>query len=246
MGCFLLQIIHSVQNFNFMYYVERTILLFIIQLGTFNTNLKGALATLFGFSTTDLASIEADYEYMQWVVKCNDAIEAFASSYIAYQHMVRYGAKDVSLIVEPVFPSLGTPPAIVLAGIQKRFVANANKIKASPLCTEDIQKKLGIYSSSPAAKEVESPDLKVIESAGYPTINFHKYHNDGINLYRDKGDGKGYGTVPYRTVLFSPFTDKDVPAEGHSAIYKYKGIYLSHDEETGNFSAEVSITIAGR
>ncbi len=231
-----------------MYYVERTILLFLIQLGTFSTNLKGALATLFGFSAADLASIEADYEYMLWVVKCNDAIEAYASSYVAYQHMVRYGAKDVSLIVEPVFPTLGTPPAIVLAGIQKRFVANATKIIDSPLCTEDIQKKLGIFSSTPApaARSIESPDLKVIENAGYPTIIFHKYHNDGINLYRDKGDGKGYGTVPYRNVFFSPFTDKDVPAEGHSAIYKYKGIYLSHDEETGKFSPEVSITIAGR
>ena len=228
-----------------MYYVERSILLFVIQLGTFSTNLKGALATMFGFSTADLAKIEADYAYMQWVVKNMDVIEAYNTSYVAYQHLVRYGAKDVTTIAEPVFPDLGTPPAIVLAGIQNRFVANANKIKGSPLCTEDIQKKLGIFSSTPVAKG-EAPDLKVIESAGYPAIYFHKYHNDGIALYRDKGDGKGYGTLPYRNVFFSPFTDKDVPAEGHTALYKYKAVYLSHDEETGNFSAEVSITIAGR
>ena len=229
-----------------MYYVERAILLFIIQLGTFSTNLKGALATLFGFSKTDLDSIEADYEYIQWVAKCNDAIEAYASSYTAYQHLVRYGSKDVTTITEPVFPTFDTPPAIVEAGIQNRFVANANKIKGSPLCTEDIQKKLGIFSTAPAAKAVETPDLKVIEIAGYPTINFHKYQNDGIALYRDKGDGKGYGTVPYRNVFFSPFTDKDVPAIGMSAVYKYKAVYLSHDVETGKFSAEVSISIAGR
>ncbi len=112
-----------------MYYVERSILLFVIQLGTFSTNLKGALATMFGFSTADLAKIEADYAYMQWVVKNMDVIEAYNTSYVAYQHLVRYGAKDVTTIAEPVFPDLGTPPAIVLAGIQNRFVANANKIK---------------------------------------------------------------------------------------------------------------------
>jgi len=228
-----------------MYYVERTILLFIIQLGTFSTNLKGALATLFGFSKTDLDSIEADYEYMQWVAKCLDAIEAYNTSYVAYQHLVRYGAKDVTVISEPVFPTFGTPPAIVLAGIQKRFVANANKIKGSPLCTEDIQKKLGIFSSSPAARN-EAPDLKVTENAGYPSVSFHKYLNDGIALYRDKGDGKGYGLVPYKNIFFSPFTDKDVPTIGVTVVYKYKAVYLSHDEETGNFSAEVSINIAGR
>ena len=49
-----------------------------------------------------------------------------------------------------------------------------------------------------------------------------------------------------KTIFFSPFTDKDLPAVEQSSIIKYKAIYLSNDEVTGKFSSEVSITIAGR
>ena len=230
-----------------MSFIKKAIADLVIQLGTFSTNIKGTLGTTLGFTPAEKISIENDYIYMMWVNKNLDAIESYASSYVAYQHLVRYGAKDVTVITEPVFPVFDTPPTIVMAGIQNRFSANAALIKANPLCTLDIQKQLGIAPDEAALpKGDEAPDLKVIESAGYPVISFHKYHNDGINLYRDKGDGKGYGTVPYKTLFYSPFTDKDVPAEGHTALYKYKAIYLSHDEETGNFSPEVSITIAGR
>jgi len=230
-----------------MSFILRTISLFVIQLGTFYTNIKGTLGTTLGFTPAEKTETADDYAYMQWVEKKHDAIIAFSNSYTEFLHLVRYGSKNVSIISEPEFPTFDTPPAIVEAGIQKRFSAKAKKAKANPACTLDVQKLLGISPDEAALpKGDEAPDLKVTESAGYPAISFHKYHNDGINLYRDKGDGKGYGTVPYRNVFFSPFIDKDVPAEGHSAIYKYKAIYLSHDEETGKFSGEVSITIAGR
>ena len=83
-------------------------------------------------------------------------------------------------------------------------------------------------------------------NAGEPEVSFHKYKYEGINLYRDKGDGKGYGSTPYKTLMHSPFADKDLPAVGVTAYYKYKSIYILLDKETGAFSPEVSITVVGK
>ncbi len=230
-----------------MSFIERTIALFVNQLGVFSNNIKGKLGTTLGFSLAKIKQAEDDYLYAQWVLKCLDSIEAYHSSYVAYLRLVRYGAKGVSVIVEPEMPVFDTPPLIVLAGIQSRFSANAKEIKANPACTLDMQKFLGIAPvESALPKEDEVPDLKAKESAGYPVVSFHKYDNEGLSLYRDKGDGKGYGTAPFKTLFYSPYIDKDVPAVGQTALYKYKGIYLDHDVETGKFSPEVSVTVVGR
>ncbi len=229
-----------------MYFIERTIALLVIQLGTFALNLK-ALATTLGFSVAEVKEAEDDAAYIGWVEKCLDAIEAYNSAYIAYMHMVRFGEKGVTTISEPIMPVFLPAPTSVNAGVQVRFAEKARKAKANPACTSDMQKLLGIAAiPNPAAKGDEVPDIKVKDGAGYPTIRFHKYDNDGMNLYRDKGDGKGYSVSPFKTLLFSPFADKDLPAVGQTAVYKYKGIYLAHDKETGNFSPEVSITVVGR
>ena len=131
---------------------------------------------------------------------------AYSTSYTEYLHLVRYGSRNVTIINEPEFPTFDIAPSEVDAGIQKHFSDKAKKAKANPACTLDDQKLSGIaHDEAALPKGDESPDLKEVENAGYPVLNFHKYHNDGIALYRDKGYGKGYGTLPFKNYIFQSF-----------------------------------------
>lgn len=228
------------------YFIERNSQAFSVQLHTFAKELP-SYATLLGFSATEVAEAVADAAYVDWMVKSENIIAAYAVEFKHYEHLARHGATGVTVLTPPALPALDAAPALVAPGIQKRFAQKANKAKANPQCSLAIQQKLNIApSSASTAKNTTAPDLKVALNAGFPEISFHKYSHQAVSLYRDKGDGKGYGSAPYKTLHHSPFVDKDLPNAGQTAQYKYKMVYLDHDEEAGDFSAEASIAVVGR
>jgi hypothetical protein len=185
---------------------------------------------------------------MQWMVQCDNIVEKYAGEFIKFLHDTRYPPAGATTVLTPqAQPVLPAAPATVPApGIQQRFAAKAKKAKGNSNCTAAIQEKLGIFTSASTAHDGAAPDLKVGLSAGYPNISFHKYSHQAANLYRDIGDGNGYASAPYKTLLSSPFVDKSLPAVGVAAVYKYKMVFLEHGEESGDFSGDVSVTVVGR
>ena len=211
------------------YFIETNYSAFSVQLNTFATELP-SYKDLLGFTDAEVAEAVADAAYMDWLVKSDDIITGYGHEYKQFEHLARNGAVGVTTLTPPAVPVLPVAPTLVAPGIQKRFAVKAAKAKANPACTNAIQQKLGIASiSGSTANDSKAPDVKATLSAGYPELSFHIYSHQAVNLYRDKGDGKGYGSTPYKTLHSSPFTDKDVPAIGQTALYKYKMIYLEHD-----------------
>lgn len=226
-----------------MYFVETNIALFVIQLLTFAKGLVTE-GTSLGFSKAEIDEAMADALYLEWIVKCVDIADKYEREWVEFSKLARKGVGTVANMTAPVAPTFDAAPPVVAPGIQQRFTEKAAKAKVNPNCTLDIQKRLGIETVKSTVVH-DTPDLKLNYSADFVEISFHRYGHQSINLYKNV-DGKGYGVKPYMTLHKSPFIDKEMPASGVTALIKYKAIYVDADEEIGNFSPEVSITVVGR
>ncbi len=78
--------------------------------------------------------------------------------------------------------------------------------------------------------------------AGHPVISWRKQGMDSLELWVDRGDGKGFVFLAIHTV--PGYTDtSSLPTPG--AVWKYKGIYREADVQVGQWSDVASITVAG-
>ena len=86
------------------------------------------------------------------------------------------------------------------------------------------------------------PVLKEGKDAGRPKIIWSKGHADALSIYVDRRDGNNYrflatDTEPDYVDTFS------IPAGQDSAVWDYKAIYILNDEEVGQFSEPITITV---
>ena len=102
--------------------------------------------------------------------------------------------------------------------------------------------------AKPAAPDpvTSQPALKVqLIAGGLPEVLWKKGQFDGIRLQIDRGDGKGW--VELAIDMKPNFTDdlSPLPAAGKTALWQYRAIYLLNDADFGQWSAPVSVTVAG-
>jgi len=75
-------------------------------------------------------------------------------------------------------------------------------------------------------------------------INWVKQGMDALELWVDRGDGKGFVFLAIDSIL--DYTDTAaMPPAGQSALWKYKGIYIQADQRVGQWSDVVSIPVTG-
>ena len=224
------------------YFIESNNETFANQLSNFATQLPAHKAVL-GFSDPELEEALNDANFMQWTVKTNSAYENYAHAIKTFMHDARHKKGNAEL-APPSAPVVDGMPKAVPSGIQPRFAQKAAKARAATGATETILKALGIVStgSGGTSHPGEAPDLQVTPNAGYPELSFHLKGHSAVNIYKDSGTGSKF----FKTLHHSSYKGTELPAGGQTAQFKYKAIYLVHDEETGAMSAEVSVAVVGR
>ena len=227
------------------YYVKQNNLEFYQQIKLLADNIEG-IKSLFGFLATDITEAKNDADFMLWISNENNNADTFYHSSTDYTYTVRHGNDDNKIIPVPVLTVNPIDPVVVPEGIQKRYTQKINQIKASKNCSDDLLKKLDVFSTVVAKDStLAKPDPKVTLDGGSPVISYHKYGFAAANLYKDSG--KGYDATPYKTMTTTSFKDPaTLPAAGLSVVWKYKVMYLLNDEESGIMSDEVSIAVKGK
>ena len=223
-------------------YVEANDDAFVGQLRNFYLKLDKYKTDL-GFSEEEVAEAKGDYLMWKYIVESDNAVEKSAHDFKESKNLFRYGNGNEQNNALPTLPNIDTPPVTVAVNIQLRFTQKAAKAKASSKYTSGIGKDLGIevvqQTFDPSAGK---PNLSVHLDAGYPVLEYKKGKFGGISIYKDTGSGY----VPLTKVFFNHYTDKSaLPAQGTSQMWKYKAIYMYHDEEVGSYSDEVSIAVVG-
>ena len=211
-------------------------------LNNFSAKLPGYSDTL-GITDEELDSVKKDAAVFAYVVQLVEASKREKQERTAYKNLLRNGPEGVQLnrIVAPGQPAPAPEP--VPPGIFVRTGRLVNRIKNHPSYNESIGQDLGIIGAETVEDDIAlQPSLKISLKAGYPVISWKKGASDGIQLYVDRMDGKGF--VFLATDMRSPYVDKARLPDGvESARWEYKAIYIQDDESIGKFSDVASVTV---
>jgi hypothetical protein len=197
-----------------------------------------------GFTSDQITAAGKDAEYMTFCVKQQADTQTFALGNTKYKNLARHGNGTEVLGAAPVFPT-ETPATLVAANIEARFRDNASQAKSSGAYTIAKGETLQIVAvSTPFDPSLGKPTFKIFIDSGHPVIKFVKGAFDGVEIWVDRGDGKGY--VKLERAMSTPFVDPTaLPAVGTSAVWKYKMIYVMGNKTVGFFSDEATITVYG-
>jgi len=145
----------------------------------------------------------------------------------------------------PALPTGGTP---VNTGALTRLFVVFQAIKISPNFTDLIGDALGLLGSEQSGPDFTTlaPTLKlsVIPTGVNVGWGFAGYAADldMIELQVDRSDGKGYVVLAFDT---TPGYLDTCPRPATLTKWKYKAIYRVGDQQVGNWSPEVSVSVGG-
>ena len=211
-------------------------------------NLSGKLPTYqaaLGLSGGDVASVTADAAFFTYALNAQIQVAAYSQQWTAYKNAARNGNAPALGAIPPA-PVLPTPaPAMVAPGIFGRATALVARIKVAPGYTDSIGQALQLIGAdNPVDPTTLKPLLDVELDAGQVVIGWTKQGMDGLEIWVDRGDGKGFIFLAVDTI--PDYSDTaPMPAAGQSALWKYKAIYLQADQRVGQWSDVVSIPVAG-
>ena len=216
-------------------------------LSTLNSMLTPALATKLGLSTEDKAGLNADTLAFMYSLILVEVSKAFEHQCVTYQLSMRNGPQGTDVVAVPVLGVVGTAPAAVAAGIFKRVAKLVKKIKASPAYTEDIGRSLGIIGSEADAKTAQDevmPKLSGKTTVNGVQIKYTKGANDGVRLESRRGTETEFSMLD--KINKASYIDKRPNlVAGQAEKREYRACFFKGDEVLGQFSAVISVVVAG-
>lgn len=218
----------------------------LVFLKNYATNLEKH-ATELGIAVTAIAQAKADAANFEAALNSVENFKKYSQAVTAYKNQLRDGSETISASL-PAMPALPTFTTPVIGDIFGRIIMQVKGIKSNPKATETILKDLGVFGAEAAAVDINTvkPTIDVVLQAGKPNIIWKKSGHQGVHIYVDRGDGKGYGTMPYTDTKPDFLDEFTLPAAGQTAIWKYKAYYIEDDVEIGQESNELIVTVTGK
>lgn len=216
-------------------------------------NLRNKLAgyaTVLGLTTEQVTAAVDDCRWLiyvlqswlgaarTWSLACTDAARDAQSG------------DGTALMVLPVFTP-PTPPTGVVAvntGALNRIFALVQLIKDSEGYTESIGSDLGLIGAEQAAPDFATlaPEFKLTRDANSVTVawNWGGYAAflDMIEIQVDRNDGKGFVFLANDT---TPGYTDTTPQPSTPVKWKYRAIFRVGDQQVGQWSNEMPITVGG-
>jgi hypothetical protein len=226
--------------------IQQNDIAFAAQMITFKSEI-GNYATTLNLTADQVKAQAADADYTDYVVKCQGIMIKSGQQWTAWRDLTRDGGTPPPTGV-PTLPTL--PPAVpaVGPGVEGRFRALVQLIKANPNYNPAMGQALGIEGA-----QQTPPDLTTIQPQIDAYINGNHVYVDwgwqGYSAYLDqceiqvdRGDGKGYGFLTYAT---SPGYTDTQPLPAAPVKWTYRAIYRVSDAEVGLWSNPVSLIVGG-
>ena len=205
----------------------------------------GGYSALFGLTAAQLAAQAADAGYFDFTLKSLAVMANGAQQWTAWKNLERGGgtAPASGAPVAPVFPA--AVPAVA-PGIEARFRALVQLIKANPNYNDAIGQALGIEGSQQTGPDLTTiqPIIDAVISGNHVNVKWgwggNSAYLDICELQVDRNDGKGFVLLAFDTT--PGYTDTQAfPAT--PAIWTYRAIYRVGDNQVGVWSLPVSVTV---
>jgi hypothetical protein len=197
-------------------------------------------AALLAVTNDDLASFQADALAFRYTLKSLTDMQAYSHHWTEFKNLLRDGgAGSADWVVAPML--VEPMPAAVSPGIIPRFSTLVAHLKSHKNYTSAIGLDLGLIGSTTVEDpSTWKPILTAQNKAGHPIIAWTKGAAAAIEIWVDRGDGAGF---TFLTINTEPNTNDSQPLPATSAVWKYKAIYRLHDEQVGQWSDVLSITV---
>ena len=201
-------------------------------------------ATLLDVSDADLAALKADADGFRYTLHAQVDIQAYGQHWTTYKNLLRDGGSGTS--DWPVMLALAAPvPPAVSPGIIPRLAALVAHIKTHKNYTPAIGQDLWLIGSTQVIDpSTWKPVLSIQNQAGHPIIVWTKGKASAIEIWVDRGDGNNFVLLNVNNEPNTTDTTP-LPAAGSSAMWKYKAIYRLHDEQVGQWSDVISVSVGG-
>lgn len=202
-------------------------------------------AAALGITPAEQTSIENDsamYDYV--VTTVHPAYKTKVQDITAFKNILRDGPAGTPTPPVPAALTLPAAPTPVEPGIFRRVAKFVQRLKNHPNYTVNMGEDLGIIGQELSFNKSElKPRLKGALDANRPKIMWVKGRFvDSIDLYVDRQLNNNY---EYLTNDSKPhyIDDYPMPPDAASVVYRYKGIYRIGDEQVGQFSDPITITV---
>ena len=225
------------------YYLPRSDKKKAMWLSNFAVRLPYYAATL-DITPSTLTSVQNDAKMFEYAIKLVDSFSKIKKERTSFKNRLRDGPVSRTPLAIPKVSS-PTPPASVPPGIFKRVTALIRKTKVNDNYTQAIGKHLDIIGPDIYldTKKIK-PKLTIRFTAGRTIIKYKKGKADGVDIYVDRGDGKGFNFLA--TDNEPDYIDPaELPDGVDSAIWKYKARYRIGEKQVGKYSNVVEVTISG-
>jgi hypothetical protein len=225
-------------------YIQQNDDAFNAQMQTFK-NVIANYATLLGITAAQITAQAGDAASYDYVLKCMKIMANGALQWTAWKNLERSGGNPPAsgAPVVPVFP---TAVAAVAPGIEARFRALVQLIKANANYNETIGKALGIEGAQQTGPDLTTiqPEIDALIFGNHVNVKWGWGGNsaflDLCELQVDRGDGKGFGLLAFDTT--PGYTDTQ-PFPTAPATWIYRAIYRVDDNQVGVWSNPVSVTV---
>ena len=192
------------------------------------------------------ASVSADAKSFRYTVQTMNDMQAYAHHWTVYKNQLR---DTVSTTTLPLWPMaitfVVTRPDAVQFGIIPRLSALVAQIKTNKNYTPAIGQDLWLIGTSVNVDpSTWKPQLSLQNKAGHPIIAWTKGSASAIEIWVDRSDNANFVML---TINTEPNTNDDstLPLPGNTAMWKYKAIYRLHDEQVGQWSDVISVSVGG-
>ena len=199
-------------------------------------------SALLGLTPADVDLVQAGAAMFRYILDMQEAYKTFKQDLTNYKNMFRDGGPG-PLGPVPVSPVMPAPPPLVGKNLFNETRKLVLRIKAAPGYNKAIGEDLGIVGDEQESDALSlKPLLKSRLDAGRPLIIWTKGSTEGIDIYVDRQDGAGF--VFLATDTKPDYLDTvDHPEGVESAVFEYKAIYRIDDEQVGQFSDPIRVTV---
>jgi len=197
-----------------------------------------------GFSAAEITAAGNDAAYARYVHTQQQRLRSASSQWTDWKEIAVNGGEGSSTTV-PAFPAVPTATVVAVApGILLRARANARRAKASPNYSTAIGKALAIEGDveDTPALDVLRPELVASVAGDQVKVEWVRSAADALEIYVDRGDGKGFQFLAIDTV---PDYIDTAPLPGAPTVWQYKAIYRKADAKVGQWSLPISIRVGG-
>ena len=203
-----------------------------------------AYAAMLDFSADDLSELDRATAWFKYSLDLQSAYKATGEATVALKNAIRDGSPTGKAVI-PTLPILTPPPGEPFLDVFGYLSNVITRIRIHKNYTEAIGKALYIIpvQSLPVDPSAMQPVLNADFKGGHPRVLWAMHGMDALELEADHGDGH----FSLLTIDMTPnhIDTTPLPPAGTVVLWRYRAIYRLRDEQVGNWSQGLEVSVKG-